>query len=261
MTEIKPGEESKLTNLIIWSCIFIVLGISVIYSLVGIFSVEGELRLETVTICIAAMSTLVLLTFLYKENALYRLLEHILIGLAIGYTLAIEITNVFLPNWWNRMVGARDAVANWWWLLVIPFGLLWYTQLSKKYVWLSQCLMSFFLGTGVGMAFRGIFNLLFEEGKGQVPDTFRSVAITSWNLQGIWPAVNNLIYIVVCLTVLSYFFFSFRHEKHRILRVSSKMGRIFLMISFGAIFGTTVQGRMSLFIDRLRFLFEEWLKY
>jgi hypothetical protein len=51
-----------------------------------------------------------------------------------------------------------------------------------------------------------------------------------------------------------------RHDRFPLLKTTSSAGRYFLMISFGAIFGTTVQGRMSLFIGRLIFLYEDWLR-
>jgi hypothetical protein len=54
-----------------------------------------------------------------------------------------------------------------------------------------------------------------------------------------------------------YFFFSFEH-KHTVVRGSARMGRWLLMICFGVIFGNTVMGRMSLFIDRLMFLLNDW---
>jgi hypothetical protein len=37
------------------------------------------------------------------------------------------------------------------------------------------------------------------------------------------------------------------------------MGRWLMMIAFGAMFGSTVMARMSLFIGRLSFLFGDWI--
>ena len=50
-------------------------------------------------------------------------------------------------------------------------------------------------------------------------------------------------------------------HKSKIIRVPSSLGRYFLMITLGAIFGTTVMGRFSLIIERLNFLkdaFADW---
>ncbi|MBQ7525578.1 MAG: hypothetical protein IJT09_04020, partial [Abditibacteriota bacterium] len=55
------------------------------------------------------------------------------------------------------------------------------------------------------------------------------------------------------------FFFSFE-QKGKLIKTSSSLGRTFLMIGFGAIFGATVMGRMTLFIGRFNFLVNDWGK-
>jgi hypothetical protein len=210
---------------------------------------------------IAAICTIVVYSFLYRENPFYRFLEHILVGLSVGYAMMVTWTQLLQPNWWDKLVGDQGLPANLWWILPVFPGLLWYFQLSRKKVWLSRLIIMFFMGTGAGASFMGVFNLLLTPGRGQIQQTFKpfftriggSAAITLTN-------INNIIFVVVVLCVLSYFFFSFRHDKVKILPYTSRMGRYFLMVCFGTIFGMTVQGRMSLFIDRLTFLYTEWLK-
>ncbi|MEE9558849.1 MAG: hypothetical protein V3V94_05115, partial [Candidatus Brocadiales bacterium] len=59
------------------------------------------------------------------------------------------------------------------------------------------------------------------------------------------------------VTVLLYFLFSVEHKGP--VGVASKIGIYFLMVSFGASFGYTVMGRMSLLIGRMIFLLKDWL--
>lgn len=221
----------------------------------------GSALYERFIVSVAAICTIVIYSFLYRENLFYRFLQHILVGLSIGYGTAVIWTQLLKPNWWDRLVGAESLPPNPWWILAVFPGILWYFQLSRKKVWLSRILIMFFMGTGSGAAFMGVFNLLLTPEKGQIQQSFKPfltrVGGAPWFT---WTNFNNIIFVVVLLCVLSYFFFSFRHEKNPILPVSSKLGRYFLMICFGTIFGTTVQGRMSLFIDRLTFLYTEWLK-
>ena len=72
-----------------------------------------------------------------------------------------------------------------------------------------------------------------------------------------WASVNNLVVFIGVLTVLCYFFFSIKHEG-AFGRVAS-VGVWFLMVSFGAAFGYTVMGRISLLIGRFSFLVNDWL--
>ena len=59
------------------------------------------------------------------------------------------------------------------------------------------------------------------------------------------------------ITTLSYFFFS--REQKGLLRVSANIGVWFIMIGFGASFGNTVMGRISLLIGRVQFLLTDWI--
>ncbi len=210
---------------------------------------------------IAAICTILIYSFLYRENPFYRFLEHILVGLSVGYWTMFTWTQVMDPLWLGRLKGSEGLPPNLWWILPVFPGLLWYFQLSRKKVWLSRIVIMFFMGTSAGLSFMGIFNLLLTPGKGQIQQSFKPFLTRiggSWTVTG--ANINGIIFVVVMLCVLSYFFFSFRHDKIKILPVTSRLGRYFLMVCFGTIFGMTVQGRMSLFIDRLTFLYTEWLK-
>ena len=54
-----------------------------------------------------------------------------------------------------------------------------------------------------------------------------------------------------------YFYFS---KEHKGVWESAKVGIWFIMIAFGAHFGYTVMGRISLLIGQVQFIFIDWLK-
>ena len=64
--------------------------------------------------------------------------------------------------------------------------------------------------------------------------------------------------MLIC--TFAYFFFSVEHRTH-LIRQPARMGRYFLMISLGAIFGTTVMGRFSLLIARLDYLRDAFIMF
>jgi hypothetical protein len=57
--------------------------------------------------------------------------------------------------------------------------------------------------------------------------------------------------------VLVYFFFSLEHKG--VVGKTARVGVWFLMITFGAAFGFTVMGRITLLVGRFDFLFNDWL--
>jgi hypothetical protein len=69
--------------------------------------------------------------------------------------------------------------------------------------------------------------------------------------------VDSLLIMIGVVTVLCYFFFSAEHKG--ILGAASRVGIVFLMVSFGASFGYTVMARESLVIGRIQFLLGDWL--
>jgi hypothetical protein len=68
---------------------------------------------------------------------------------------------------------------------------------------------------------------------------------------------SNIVIVVGTFGVLTYFFFSMEHNKS--VRELARFGRYVMMVSFGAAFGSTVMGRMSLFIGRLQVVLGDWL--
>lgn len=230
----------------------------------GLIYNEGETgpeKFETVVLWIEGVGTIAIFTMLYRENPISRFFEHLLIGVSVGYGAGIVTTNILWPNWVSPIFGLDGKPVNLLWVLALIPGSLWYFQLSRKYNWISKLIICFFMGVGAGAVFKGTFNILLGP-NGQITRTimplFR-VGDPGWDF---WQfLLQDFLIVFVSLTVLSYFFFSFRHDNNPVLRTSSRLGRYFLMVMFGAVFGSTVMGRMSLLIDRLTFLRLFWLPW
>jgi hypothetical protein len=193
-----------------------------------------------------AICTLAILTVLYKENAIYRLFEHIFIGLGAGYGVVITWREVLEPEWWTPL-----KAGGWYWLIPMFIAMLYYTVYSKKFSWMSRLLVSTLFGIAAGQAFQGFAAQVLP----QVSKSFKPL----WGT-GITPgdSFNNFIFVATLVCVLVYFFFSFRQEKPAVRGVATS-GRWLMMIAFGAVFGSTVMGRFSLFIGRAQFLLNDWL--
>jgi len=69
--------------------------------------------------------------------------------------------------------------------------------------------------------------------------------------------LDAIILMLGVFSVLCYFIFSLEHKGA--LGAVSRLGIVFLMVSFGASFGYTVMARESLLIDRFQFLLGDWL--
>jgi hypothetical protein len=207
---------------------------------------------------IGAIGTIALFSLIFRENRFYRMFEHLFIGLSAGYLIAKTTWGETLrPMWWEPIV--KDG--QWAWIFAAGGGALFYTMYSKKHNWMSR------IGIGVLIAlFAGqIFQQTANEYLPQVKSTFKPLIVTQdmvpkgSELTTYGMSLNNMLFIVIVVCVLTYFFFSFE-QKNRVVQTSARTGRLMLMFAFGAIFGSTVMARMALLIDRVWFLMHDWLK-
>lgn len=211
---------------------------------------------ETAILWAAAIATLGVYTILYRENPISRLFEHIFVGLSAGYLIVATWVLNLEGKWWTPMVHER----RWYWILAPVVGLLFYFIYSRRFAWLARLVMGLFFGVGAGTFFRQFFPLYAP----QVAACFKPLgrqAGMPWQDFFFTIVLQNWIFIIILLTVMSYFFFSIPHEGRfgRNLGRAAMFGRWFMMIAFGAMFGNTVMARISLFIGRMYFLLNDWL--
>jgi hypothetical protein len=199
-----------------------------------------------IIIWLGALSTFAIYSILYRENKFYRLFEHILIGLGTGWGVYVTWSEWLGPKWWAPMVGE----GKWYLAFAAVFGSMFYFIYSKKHMWISRVIFGVFMGLSAGSMFKFFYGDTF-------PQIGASMKPIAGNGMSGWDTLNVIIIYVILLSCMSYFFFSFEHKSWTIKR-SAAMGRWFLMIGFGAIFGATVMGRMTLFIGRFDFLLNDW---
>jgi len=202
-----------------------------------------------ITAWCGALCTFAVYSVLYGENKFYRFFEHVFIGLAAGLGVYVTWSQVLHPKWWKPMVGH----GVWVWAFAAVAGSMFYFVYSRKHMWISRIIFGLFMGLAAGGIFREFYEIYFPQlGASMKP-------IAGGKMSGL-ATVNVLVFYVVFLCSMAYFFFSFDHKSQTIQKVS-KLGRWFLMIAFGAIFGATVMGRLTLFIGRFNFILNGWGPY
>lgn len=195
---------------------------------------------------IAAFMTLGILSFLYRDNPYFRFTEALFAGVSLGYYVGIVMDNTLIPNLFTPLV--KDFSANYLLLLPAALGILLYSRYIPSIAWLGRFSLAAYIGYYAGVA---MLQKLHGEVLPQIKDTF--VALSGFGFE----TFNNLIVAVGVLSVLVYFFFSVEHKG--VLKPVSKLGIYFIMLSFGAAFGYTVMGRISLLIGRMNFLVNDWI--
>jgi hypothetical protein len=204
---------------------------------------------------VATGLTLFIFSFLYKDNPLFKLAEHLYVGVSVGYTI-VKAYDTVIVHLIVKPIFEQGEIAL---LIPVAIGMLMLTRYVPKAAWLSRYAFAFIVGVGSGLAIpRTISSFILK----QVEDTVRPLlslaggdGLTfSMNLLNPASSINVIIILIGVISVLFYFFFSIEHSGPG--KIVAKTGVMFLMIAFGAAFGYTVMARMSLLIGRLTDLIE-----
>jgi hypothetical protein len=191
---------------------------------------------------VAAILTLAIFSYLYKDNPVYKFAEYLFVGIGAGYWFCVEFHNVLVPNLFNKLL-AGEMIQ----LIPLVLGLLLFTRFVSGVSWMSRWAMGLMVGTFSGLA---VIGFLQSELMSQL-----QANLLSLNTGSAGTNINNAILILGLVTSLIYFFFSSEHKGA--MGGTARIGIWFLMISFGASYGFTVMARISLLIGRLMFLIQD----
>ncbi len=216
---------------------------------------------ELIGIWVAAALTLAIYSFLYGDNPVYKLAEHIFVGVSAGYGVVIVYYESVLADLIDPLFRPEKAGLdhrNYWVIIPGVLGVMLLAKFVRKYEWLSRWPLAFVIGLGAGVF---IPRSLQADVLVQLRESIRplwpaaDMAGAGTGLVA-WQAVSNLLLAAGVICTLSYFYFSLPHRG--VLKVTSRVGIWFLMVAFGAGFGNTVMARLSLLIGRIEFLRYDW---
>jgi hypothetical protein len=220
----------------------------------------------TVGLWFAAILTLAILSFLIGDNPIYKVAESMLIGVSAGYWMVLGFWSTIVPNLlkplapqlvrdWALPSIPADATTEWSALVPLALGIMLLWRLAPWGGWIATWPIAFIVGTTAGLKLISFTqaDLLAQASASMVP-----LYVTGPD--GSWQAgasIGNLVLVVSLVSVLVYFLFSVEHRGA--IGGISRLGVWVLMITFGAAFGFTVMGRITLLAQRFGFLFDDWL--
>lgn len=100
----------------------------------------------TLAAWVGAIFTLAIYTYLWKENPVFRLTEHIYAALSVGYSLAYYWHGTLKPAFTENIAKQKEYYL----ILAVLVALLIYTRYFPKVAWLARIPMSIWVGYGVG---------------------------------------------------------------------------------------------------------------
>ena len=221
---------------------------------------------------IAAILTLSIFSFLYRDNPFYKFAEHLLVGTSVGYSLALAYIIVLKPSVIDLLLDPDMSIGVKLVRVVAPtiLGLCYVGSFTKKFSWIARYPIAFIMGWAAGLSLpmtmlanilRQLRGTFAEEIGGKVVPLISIQKFVLFfetpSVSGFLEAVYGPLIILGVFSVMLLFIFSV--EQKGVLNIARNAGIVYLMIGFGAAFGYTVMARISLLVGRIDFLLGDWL--
>jgi len=163
------------------------------------------------SLILTAIVSLTLFSIAYRDNALFRVMENIIVGLGIGSLLVVGIERVYSLAVKKIMAGQAMLIAP------LVLGFMAYLIYSRRYSWIGRIPLAMMAALGLAYSARGLMAVNFVA---QIQAMM--VPVTD---------LYNLVMIIGASSSLFYFFYSVEHKGP--VGGVARLGRLFLMLTFG----------------------------
>jgi len=206
---------------------------------------------EVSGLVIGFLLTLFIYSFVVKDNPMYRLAVHILVGISAGFAAVVAVNQVFIPIA-NSILSQDDRLPLVLWSIPIILAALLLTKLFPRIAWLGNSSMAVLVAVGSAVGLVGaIVGTLIP----QVTARYESAPIT-------------IVVAILTIFVLAYFHFTGRVMSKTETELPvwytyvTLSGRFVITIAlagvFAGLFSTTLvllSERLGYYIDSFKTLF------
>lgn len=217
--------------------------------------------LNSVGTIVAVVLTVMVFSYLLGDNPVFRLAEHILIGVSVGWAVLQIFFNLLVPAFTYVINNSRTGGLDWWLYLVpLVLGLLLLLRPVRGAKPVTNLIMALVIGTVAALGLAGALSgtLLPQVGATMLPLNSGDV-------------VGRVVLLLGTILALWYFQFTiFRIEPSYgdpaapgqkpdvapggVLGRVQVVGRWGIMLAFGAVFASVFLTYFAALVDRLLFL-------
>lgn len=218
----------------------------------------GDLSLfDLVGVLVGFGLTLMVFSYIFGDNVLFRSALHIFVGVSAGYAAVVAIYNIIWPQLIAPLLFGTQSERL---FVVIPVALagLLLFKITARYSALGNLTVAYLLGVGMAVAVGGaIVGTIFPQVLASTNLFEFSAGERSDNL---WQFVKGATILFGTVVTLIYFHYEIRASSEQ--RASFRswtepvawMGQIFIAITFGTIFAGVYTAALTAFIERLNFI-------
>jgi hypothetical protein len=190
-----------------------------------------------------AICTIFFLTYVIKENVLYRFSEHTMLGLGVGVGTAVAVKSIIDT--------AITPLSGGDYLMIVPIimGILLYTRLYEPVAYMSRWPTALMVGIGITLGARAAFDATILKQLAISYNKFVGADATGM--------VVAILFLVMLVAALTYFFFLDAIYKR--LGFLKTIGRWVIMLAFGVTFGNEILTRFGMLLGVQQYLLWTWL--
>jgi len=204
--------------------------------------------------------TLFVFSYIFGDNALFRVATYLFIGAASGYAAVIAWYNVIWPQLLRPLVFGSQSERLFALFPLVLSGML-LLKISPRYTRLGNPAVAFLVGVGVATAIGGaVLGTIFPQ---------VGASINLFDPQGVAPGENVYaelikggLILLGTLTTLIYFHFGTgkspanNPKRPEWMEWLALIGQVFIAITFGALFAGVFSASLTTLIERLFFIMD-----
>lgn len=215
---------------------------------------------ELIFSAISFLLTVMVLSYLIGDNALFRFAIHIFVGVSAGYVAVVALYQVILPYLFVPLTTASMPELG---LLAIPFilSLLLLTKFWPRLGWLSGPAVGYLVGAGAAVAISGaVLGTIFPQ-VAAAAEPFDVVGLTQRGIEPLQWLVNGIVMLVGTVTTLAYFHFGASRKedgsvkRNGLIEAFAWVGKLFVALTLGVLFAGVYAAALSALVERIHSLF------
>ena len=215
---------------------------------------------ELLSAGVSFIITILIFSYLFGDNPLFRAAVYIFVGVSAGYVAAVSWNQVIVPLLIQPIVsGAVFSNPLQVALLIVPLlgGALLLTKISPRLSGFGQLPMAFLVGVGAAVTIGGaVLGTLLP----QITATFGGFDVGLAVARGINPAfmiLNGALILLGVVGTLAYFHFGALQKtdgsvkRNFLVETLTLVGRIYIAITFGVLFAGVYMAALTALIERI----------
>jgi hypothetical protein len=213
--------------------------------------------LDLIGLLVSFVLTVLVLMYVFDDNALFRVAVYLFVGVAAGYASAVALKDVILPRLFNL---EQDQF-----LVVILWIVLLAMKLSPRTARIGNPAAGLLVGVGAAVAVGGaiqgtLIPQVLAAGDFFAPALMKQSFAAGNGGQGVGYLIRGLAILVGTVATLAHFHFGAKPapnqipQRHRFIEIISKVGQFFIAVTFGVIFAGIFSASLTALVERLAFV-------